>query len=64
MKFLNAVLPLLTISFSLAVGVIVVLDQFNPQVGLLRGIPSFVLIILTCLLAIATAVVLYRNWRR
>ena len=64
MKFFHAVLPLLSISFDLAVLVIVILDQYNPPVGLLRGVPFLVLVVLACLLSIAAAVTLYSDWRR
>ncbi len=64
MRFFHAALPLLSISLDLAVLVIMILDQYNPQVGLLKGIPFLVLIVLTCLTSVAISVTLYRSWRR
>ena len=64
MKFFHAELPLLSLSLDLAVLVLVILDQYNPLIGLLRGVPFLVLILLTCLASIGTAVTLYASWRK
>ena len=39
MKFFRAILPNLSISLQLALIVLVILDIFNPRVGLLSGAP-------------------------
>ena len=63
MKFFRAILPNLTIALQLALLVLVILDVFNPRVGLLSGMPFVVLFAASFVCAVATAVVLYRDWR-
>ncbi len=64
MKFFRAILPNLSISLQLALIVLVILDIFNPHVGLLSGLPFVLLFAAAALCAIATAAVLYASWRR
>ena len=64
MKFLRAILPNLTIALQLALLVLVILDVFNPRVGLLSGVPFVVLFAASFVCAVATAVVLYADWRK
>jgi len=63
MKFFRAVLPNLSISLQLALLVLVILDVFNPRVGLLSGLPFVLLFAAAWIAAVATAVVLYADWR-
>ena len=64
MKFFRAVLPNLSISLQLVLVVLVILDIFNPHVGLLSGAPFVILFTAAAACSIATAVVLYADWRR
>ena len=63
MKFFRAILPNLTIALQLALLVLVILDVFNPRVGLLSGVPFVVLFAVSFVCTVATAVVLYAGWR-
>ena len=63
MRFFRAILPNLSISLQLALIVLVILDIFNPRVGLLSGAPFVVLFAAAAVCAVATAVVLYAGWR-
>ncbi len=64
MKFFRAILPNLSISLQLALLVLVILDVFNPRVGLLSGLPFVLLFAAAWIAAVATAVVLYADWRK
>ena len=64
MKFMRAVLPNLTISLNLALLIVFYLDLRNPMMGFLIGAPFLVLAACTCLSSIATAILLYADWRR
>ena len=64
MRFLRAVVPNLSISMTLALIVLVVLDVFNPVMGFLKGWPFLVLFLLDAAASLTTAVLLYRDWRR
>ena len=50
-------------AWMLALAVLVILDVFNPRIGLLSGLPFVVLFAASAVCALATAVVLYRDWR-
>ena len=63
MRFFRAILPNLSIALQLALAVLVILDVFNPRIGLLSGLPFVVLFAAAAVCAAATAVVLYRDWR-
>ena len=63
MRFFRAILPNLSIALQLALAVLVILDVFNPRIGLLSGLPFVVLFAAAAGCALATAVVLYRDWR-
>lgn len=63
MKFLNALLPNLTISLNLVLLIVLYLNSRNPMMGFLTGAPFLVLAILTCVCSLATAIVLYAKWR-
>ena len=63
MRFLNAVLPNLTISLNLVLLIVMYLNSRNPMMGFLTGAPFLVLIIVSCVCSIATAVMLYAKWR-
>lgn len=64
MKFLKAVLPNLTIALNLTLMIVIYLDLRNPTMGFLIGTPFLVLIGASCGCSIATAIVLYADWRR
>ena len=64
MKFFRAILPNLSISLQLALLVLVILDVFNPRVGLLSGLPFVLLFAAAFIAAVATAIVLYADWRK
>lgn len=63
MKFLNALLPNLTIALNVALIIVLYLNSRNPMMGFLMGAPFAVLAISSCACSIATAVVLYVKWR-
>ena len=63
MKFLNALLPNLTISLNLVLLIVLYLNSRNPMMGFLSGAPFLVLAILTCVCSLATAIILYAKWR-
>ena len=64
MKFFRAILPNLSIALQLALLVLVILDLFNPRVGLLSGLPFVLLFAASFLSAVITAILLYADWRR
>lgn len=63
MIFMRTVLPNLTIASNIALLVVIYLDKRNPMMGFLVGWPFLSLVILSVLSSIATAVVLYKDWR-
>ena len=63
MRFLNGVLPNLTIALNLVLLIVMYLNSRNPMMGFLVGAPFLVLIIASCVCSIATAILLYANWR-
>ena len=63
MKFLKAVLPNMSIAMSLALIVLVIVDNRNPFMGFLRSPYAHVLIIASALTAMLTGIVLYASWR-
>ena len=63
MRFLNGVLPNLTIALNLVLLIVMYLNSRNPMMGFLVGAPLLVLIIASCVCSIATAILLYAKWR-
>lgn len=63
MRFLNALLPNLTISLNLVLLIVLYLNSRNPMMGFLVGAPFLVLVIFSCICSIATAILLYVKWR-
>ncbi len=63
-KFFRAILPNLSIALQLALLTLVILDQFNPRLGLLSGTPFVLMFAAALICAIVTAVLLYSDWRR
>lgn len=64
MKFLKAILPNISIALSISLLVVILLDNRNPMMGFLEGAPFLVLAVLTCAASVATAAVLYAQWRK
>ncbi len=64
MKFFRAILPNLAIALQLALLVLVILDIFNPRVGLLSGLPFVLLFAAAFIAAVITAAILYADWRK
>lgn len=64
MRFLRGFLPNLTIALNISLLVIIYLDLRNPMMGFLSGTPFLVLSVLCVLCSIASAVLLYGDWRR
>ena len=64
MRFFRAILPNLAIALQLALIVLVILDVFNPHIGLLSGLPFVVLFAAAVLAAVVTAALLYHDWRK
>lgn len=55
MRFLNKLLPHLTIALAVALMVVVIVDTYNPRMGFLMDTPFQVLVILEVLSTIATS---------
>ncbi len=64
MKFWKAALPNLTIALNVVLMIAVYLDMRNPMMGFLSGRPFVTLAACSCICSIATAVVLYADWRK
>lgn len=64
MRFLKGLLPNISIALTIALLIVVYLDRRNPMMGFLMGAPFFTLVILTGIASIATALVLYCDWRK
>lgn len=62
MKYLKAVLPNVSIALTISLFVVIILDNRNPMMGFLVGAPFLVLAVLTCVVSLATAIVLYVSW--
>lgn len=63
MKFWKAFMPNLCISLWLALLTLVILDQFNPLLGFLRGRAFLVLVVLCAVASLSSAITLYRDFR-
>lgn len=63
-KFLRAVLPHVCIALHAVLVVAVILDVYNPMLGLLKGAAFLTLIALCFLSALAVSIALYADWRR
>ena len=61
MKFLKVALPNISISFAISLLVVLILDSYNPMMGFLMGTPFQILVVMTCISAIATGIVLYAS---
>ena len=64
MKFWRVIIPNLCISLWLALLTLVILDQYNPPLGLLEYRGFLVLVILCAFSSLSCAVVLYADARR
>ncbi len=64
MIFLRTFLPNLSAALNISLLVVVYLDLRNPMMGFLVGWPFLILVCSGALCAVATAVVLYSDWRR
>ena len=64
MKFWRVTVPNLCISLWLALLTLVILDQFNPMLGFLKGKAFLVLVGLCAIASLSSAVTLYGSWRR
>ncbi|MBQ6273659.1 MAG: hypothetical protein IJK63_05490 [Oscillospiraceae bacterium] len=64
MKFWRALVPNLCISLWLALLTLVILDQYNPMLGFLKGRAFLVLIVLCAFASIAAAAQLYGDYRQ
>ena len=64
MQFLKAFFPHLTIALAAALLTLGILNEFNPRMGFLQGMPALVLISLSCTCSIICAAALYIQWRR
>jgi len=63
MIFLRTFLPNFSIAMNIALLVVIYLDKRNPMMGFLVGMPFLILLGICVLSSIATAVVLYKDWR-
>ena len=64
MRFLRGILPNISLALSVCLVVVVYLDRRNPMMGFLIGAPFFTLVVVTAAASIATAIVLYCQWRK
>ncbi len=64
MKFWRATVPNICISLWLALLTLVILDQYNPMLGFLKGKAFLVLVILCALSSLSCAILLYGDFRR
>ena len=64
MKFWKAILPNLTIALNVVLLVVFYLDLRNPMMGFLVGAPFLTLAAMCGICSIATAVVLYADYRK
>ncbi len=64
MKFWRATIPNLCIALWLALLTLVILDQYNPMLGFLKGRAFLVLAALCAFASLACAVTLYGDFRR
>ena len=64
MKLFKRILPNLSIALSLALLVLVIVDIRNPMMGFLSSLQAQILISVSAIVAIITAVVLYADERR
>lgn len=64
MKFLRGFIPNLTIALNVAMMIVLYLNSRNPMMGFLIGTPFLVLAMLTCILSMMTAVIVYADWRK
>ena len=64
MKFWKAWMPNLCISLWLALLTLVILDQFNPMLGFLKGKAFLVLVTLCAFSSLSCAALLYRDARK
>lgn len=63
MIFLRSVLPNISIALNICMLVVIYLDKRNPMMGFLVGWPFLSLAIASVVASIATAIVLYKDWR-
>ena len=63
MIFLRTFLPNFSIVLNVSTLVVIYLDKRNPMMGFLVGWPFLCLIVACVLSSIATAFVLYKDWR-
>ena len=64
MKFWRVTVPNLCISLWLALLTLVILDQYNPMLGFLKGRAFLVLVALCALNSLSCAILLYADSRR
>lgn len=64
MKFFRSTVPNLTVSLSIAVIVIAVLDFYNPGMGFLHSSAARVLILIAALFSLISSLASYIAWRR
>jgi peptidoglycan/LPS O-acetylase OafA/YrhL len=64
MKFLNAVLPNLTISLNLVLLIVMYLNSRNPMMGFLVGAPFLTLVACCFATSVASAATLYWVYRK
>ena len=64
MKFWKATVPNLSIALGLALLTLVILDQFNPMLGFLKGKAFLTLVLCCAFFSLSSAILLYRDFRR
>ena len=63
MKFFHSVIPNLAISLNIAMLIVIYLDMRNPMMGFLRGIPYVVLVSVTAICSVISAIMMIAEYR-
>ena len=63
-RFLRGCLPHISIALNVVLLIVVYLDRRNPMMGFLVGAPFITVVALTAAASVATAIVLYCQWRK
>ena len=64
MKLFHSVIPNLTISLNLVLLIVIYLDMRNPMMGFLEDTPVHVLVIITAVVSLISAVTLFASYRK
>ena len=63
MRFFHSVIPNLAISLNIAMLIVIYLDMRNPMMGFLRGTPYVVLVAVTAICSVISAIMTIAEYR-